>query len=201
MNAGDDEGVDDSIVFSRVTKDGNNFQKLQNSKKKAQVIVKNYLNEHKFEIQEKIKERKIARMKKMSKRQFNPKLTGTATLLNKVDTSNIMDNPNEYEEDNDEFDYVQVDDDNNMNDVSQSDIMALTQAMGDQAKEGKPVYERKPTQKSAMRKGGYANSVLTNHLAGTGGISNQPLTQSPQKVAKIGPNSDQQSQLQGISPL
>ena len=46
----DDEGVDDSIVFSRVTKDGNNFQKLQNSKKKAQVIVKNYLNEHKFEI-------------------------------------------------------------------------------------------------------------------------------------------------------
>lgn len=96
-------------------------------------------------IQEKIKERKIARMKKQTKRNLNPNLTGTATVLNKGDTSNIMDNPPEYD-DNDEFDYVQVDDDN-LNDVSQTDIMALTQAMGEKAKQGKPVYERKQVKK------------------------------------------------------
>lgn len=67
-----------------------------------------------------------------------------------------MDHPIEYE-DNDEFDYVQVDDDI-MNDVSQSDIMELTRAMGAQAKEGKPVYERK-----SIEKGGFANSVLTGN--------------------------------------
>lgn len=63
-------------------------------------------------------------MKKQTSRKFNPNLTATAGLLNKVDTSNIMENPADYD-DNDEFDYVQVDDDN-LNDVSQSDIMALT---------------------------------------------------------------------------
>lgn len=31
----DGQDVDDSITFSRVTKDSNNFQKLQNSKRKA----------------------------------------------------------------------------------------------------------------------------------------------------------------------
>ena len=64
-----------------------------------------------MEIQEKIKQRKIARMKKNTKRNFNPNLTSTAGILNKADTSNIMDNPAESE-DNEEFDYVQVDDDN-----------------------------------------------------------------------------------------
>ena len=54
-------------------------------------------------------------------------MTATATILNKCDTSNIMENPINYE-DNDEFDYVQVDDDT-MNDVSQSDIMELTEAI------------------------------------------------------------------------
>lgn len=68
-------------------------------------------------------------------------MTGTATILNQADTSNIMDQPPAEYDDNDEFDYVQVDDD--LNDVSQTDIMALTQAMGAQAKQGKPVYERK----------------------------------------------------------
>lgn len=74
------------------------------------------MKEHKFEIQERIKERKIARMKKQNKRKINTNLTATATILNKCDTSNIMENPINYE-DNDEFDYVQVDDDT-MNDVS-----------------------------------------------------------------------------------
>lgn len=46
----DNEEIDDSIVFSRVVKDGNNFQSLQNSKKKAQLIIQNYMREHKFEI-------------------------------------------------------------------------------------------------------------------------------------------------------
>lgn len=32
---GDDEDMDDSIVFSRVTRDGHNFKRLQTSKKKA----------------------------------------------------------------------------------------------------------------------------------------------------------------------
>lgn len=121
------QDMDDSIVFAHVAKDSNNFNKLQDSKQKAQIIIKNYIQEHKFEIQEKIKERQISRMKKGNKSRrkvMNPNLTSTAGILNKVDTSNIMDNPNEYEE-NDEFDYVQVDDDN-LNDVSQSDIMALT---------------------------------------------------------------------------
>ena len=117
------------------------------------------MKEHKFEIQEKIKERKIARLKKQTKRKFNSNLTATATILNKGDTSNIMDHPIEYE-DNDEFDYVQVDDDI-MNDVSQSDIMELTRAMGAQAKDGKPVYERK-----SVDKGGFANSVLTGNEPG-----------------------------------
>jgi len=144
MNTDD---VDDSISFNRVTKDNNNFQKLQNSNQKAQIIIKNYMQEHKFEIQEKIKERKIAKMKRQSKRGLNQNLTSTAGILNlnKGDTSNIMENPVDLE-DNDEFDYVQVDDDN-LNDVSQSDIMALTQAMGAQAKEGKPVFERRPSKK------------------------------------------------------
>lgn len=38
-----DDDIDDSIVFSQTTKDGNNFKKLQNSKKKAQVIMKSYM--------------------------------------------------------------------------------------------------------------------------------------------------------------
>ena len=106
-----------------------------------------------------------------------------------------MENPApEYD---DEFDYVQVDDD--MNDVSQTDIMALTEAMGAQAKQGKPVFERKQVPK-ALRKGGYANSVLTNHQLSTGG-SSQPLAHSPVKTLKTGTISDAQSQLQGISPL
>ena len=91
-------------------------------------------------------------------------MTATATILNKGDTSNIMDNPIDYE-DNDEFDYVQVDDDT-MNDVSQSDIMELTQAMGAQAKAGRPVFERKPVQKASAngaRIGGFANSMLTGN--------------------------------------
>jgi len=50
---------DDSITFNRVTKESNNFQKKQNSKKKAQKIIQGYMKEHKFEIQEIIKERKI----------------------------------------------------------------------------------------------------------------------------------------------
>jgi len=69
-----------------------------------------------------------------------------------------MENPINYE-DNDEFDYVQVDDDT-MNDVSQSDIMELTEAMGAQAKAGRPVYERKPAKGEL---GVYANSVLTGN--------------------------------------
>ena len=45
-------------------------------------------------------------MKKQNKRQkLNPNLTSTAGILNKGDTSNIMDQPIDYE-DNDEFDYV-----------------------------------------------------------------------------------------------
>lgn len=99
-----------------------------------------------------------------------------------------MDHPIDYE-DNDEFDYVQVDDDT-MNDVSQSDIMELTQAMGNQAKEGRTVYERKPTQKNGLRKGGFANSVLTGNQPGTG-MSSQPLTSSPiKKTLKTGTISD-----------
>lgn len=118
------DAVDDTVVFRRVTKDGNDFNKLQDSKKKAQFILRAYMQEHKLEIQEKIKERKLARLRKQPKRNLNRDLTGTATVLKKGDTSDIMDNPAEYE-DNDEFDYVQVDGDN-MNDVSQTDIMALT---------------------------------------------------------------------------
>lgn len=90
-----------------------------------------------------------------------------------------------------------------MNDVSQTDIMALTEAMGAQAKQGKPVYERKQVPKqgpNALRKGGYANSVLTNHQLSTGS-SSQPLAHSPVKTLKTGTVSDQQSQFQGISPL
>ena len=169
MNNGN-EDIDDSISFNRVTKDGNDFKTLQKSKQKAQIIIKNYMQEHKFEIQEKIKQRKIAKMKRQSKRGLNPNLTSTAGILNKGDTSNIMENPVDLE-DNDEFDYVQVDDDN-MNDVSQSDIMALTQAMGAQAKEGKPVFERKPS-----RKQGYHNSVLTDNNQLGAGL--RPFAQSP----------------------
>lgn len=113
-----------------------------------------------------------------------------------------MDNPIDYE-DNDEFDYVQVDDDT-MNDVSQSDIMELTQAMGNQSKEGRTLYERKPVQKTSangLRQGGFANSVLTGNQPGTG-MSSQPLTSSPiKKTLKTGTVSDQQSQLQTVSPL
>lgn len=50
------------------------------------------------------------------KSRLNKNLTGTATLLNKGNTSDILDNP-DNEEENDDFDYVQVDD-SNMNDVS-----------------------------------------------------------------------------------
>ena len=100
----DDADIDDSIVFSRVTRDGHSFKRLQTNKKKAQLIIRNYMREHKFEIDERIKQRKIARMKKQTRRQLNPNLTGTATILNQADTSNIMDNPPaEYD---DEFDYV-----------------------------------------------------------------------------------------------
>jgi hypothetical protein len=102
-----------------------------------------------------------------------------------------MDNPIDYE-DNDEFDYVQVDDDT-MNDVSQSDIMELTQAMGNQSKEGRTLYERKPVQKTSangLRQGGFANSVLTGNQPGTG-MSSQPLTSSPiKKTLKTGTVSD-----------
>jgi len=99
-----------------------------------------------------------------------------------------MDHPIDYE-DNDEFDYVQVDDDT-MNDVSQSDIMELHQALGNQAKEGRTVYERKPVQKGLRGKGGYANSVLTGNQPGTG-MSSQPLTSSPiKKTLKTGNTSD-----------
>ena len=78
----EDQDIDDSIVFSRVTRDGHNFKRLQASKKKAQVIISSYMKEHRFEIDERIKERKIARMKKQTRRQLNPHLTGTATILN-----------------------------------------------------------------------------------------------------------------------
>ena len=157
------------------------------------------MKEHNFEIQERIKQRKIARLKKQNqnKRKINTNLTATATILNKGDTSNIMDNPIEYE-DNDEFDYVQVDDET-MNDVSQSDIMELTEAMGAQPKDGRPVYERKPVQRASGKRGGYANSVLTGNQPGSG---SQPLTSSPVKATlKAGAASDQQSQRQGVSPL
>jgi len=41
MNDGED--IDDSITFNRVTKESNTFQKLQNSKKKAQKIIQGYM--------------------------------------------------------------------------------------------------------------------------------------------------------------
>ena len=98
--------VDDSISFSRVMKESNNSKKYQNSKQKAQIVIKNYIAEHNYEIDERIKQRRINRMKKQNKRQkLNPNLTSTAGILNKGDTSNIMDQPIDYE-DNDEFDYV-----------------------------------------------------------------------------------------------
>lgn len=134
-------------------------------------------------------------MKKQNKRKINTNLTATATILNKCDTSNIMENPINYE-DNDEFDYVQVDDDT-MNDVSQSDIMELTEAMGAQAKAGRPVYERKPAKGEL---GVYANSVLTGNQPGTG-MSGQALGSPIKATLKVGAGSDQQSQLQGVSPL
>lgn len=74
--------------------------------------------------------------------------------------------------------------------------------MGAQAKEGKPVFERKPGA-SALRKGGYANSVLTSDLQSTGN-SSQPLAHSPVKGIvrqQTGAASDAHSQLQTISPL
>jgi hypothetical protein len=77
------------------------------------------MREHKFEIDERIKERRMARMKKNggTKRRLNSKLTGTATLLNKGNTSDILDNPIDNDEENDDYDYVQVDD-SGMNDTS-----------------------------------------------------------------------------------
>ena len=71
---------------------------------------------------------------------MNKELTGTATLLNKNDTSNMMVDPNDVE-DNEEYDYFYQN--NESMNMSNTEIAKITQAMGEQAEQGKPVFEKK----------------------------------------------------------
>ena len=80
-------------------------------------------------MKERIKERKLNKIKKQNmsnikqqRQKMNKDLTGTATLLNKNDTSNLMD-PNNTE-DNEEYDYFYQNDDS-IN-ISQTEIAKIT---------------------------------------------------------------------------
>ncbi len=62
-------------------------------------------------------------------------------------------------DDQDEFEYIEMNDDN-INDISQTEIAKITQAMSAQADQGKPVFERKQVPNSIASKQEYAKSAL-----------------------------------------
>ena len=127
---------------------------------------------------------------------MNKELTGTATLLNKNDTSNMMVDPNDVE-DNEEYDYFYQN--NESMNMSNNEIAKITQAMGEQAEQGKPVFEKKQnaTQEEYSKSAVYG---LTKQAAGVMS-GNQLLAASPDKNHIKITRSDNESMGMGISPI
>lgn len=125
------------VQFVKKTKDVRDISKLQKSKRKAQALIDNSVQDMSMHVMDRLKARKLAKAQR--KRKVGDPSSYSKTVMATTDKSTrdlladiglTSNGQTPFRADDDEFDYVQVDDEPMIMDESSADILKLRDAIG-----------------------------------------------------------------------